>query len=136
MTPSGATYDEAVEVVLTASWNDATHTFAGWSGDCSGSATTCTLEMYNDFTVAATFTELPATRCAAPEDADCLRAVYLGAPDDYAQVQDIPVELLLTPNVDGRYVVERGQQVTVVTAAPLPAGWTRFYPQQDPLGQP
>ena len=136
VTPSGATYDEAVEVVLTASWNDATHTFAGWSGDCSGSATTCTLEMYNDFTVAATFTELPATRCAAPEDADCLRAVYLGAPDDYAQVQDIPVELLLTPSVDGRYVVERGQQVTVVTAAPLPAGWTRFYPQQDPLGQP
>ncbi len=136
VTPSGATYDGAVEVTLTASWNDATHTFAGWSGDCSGSATTCTLEMYADYDVTATFTELSATRCAAPEDADCIRAVYVGAPDDYAQVQDIPAELLLTPNPDGRYLVERGQQVTVVTVAPLPADYTRFYLQQDPLGQP
>ena len=136
VTPSGATYDEAVEVDLTASWNDATLTFAGWSGDCSGSATTCTLEMYADYDVTATFTEQSATRCAAPEDADCIRAVYVGAPDDYAQVQDIPAELLLTPNPDGRYLVERGQQVTVVTVAPLPADYTRFYLQQDPLGQP
>ena len=43
---------------------------------------------------------------------------------------------MLTPNPDGRYLVERGQQVTVVTAAPLPADYTRFYLQQAPLGQP
>ena len=47
--PSGATtHAEADEVVITARWNDATHRFAGWSGECEGSATTCTLEMYND----------------------------------------------------------------------------------------
>ena len=135
--PAGAsTHTQGVPVVVTASWNDATHTFAGWSGDCAGSATTCTLEMYSHHSVTATFSELPATRCDQPEDADCIRAVYLGAPEDYAQVQDIPAELLLTPNTDGRYLVERGQQVTVVTAAPLPADYTRFYLQQDPVGQP
>ena len=137
VSPAGATtYDEAVEIVLTASWNDATHTFAGWSGDCSGSATTCTLEMYGDYSVTATFTELPATRCAAPEDADCIRAVYVGAPDDYAQVQDIPAEFLLTPNADGRYEVERGQQVTVVAAAPLPPNHDRFVPDIRPDSTP
>ena len=122
--------------VLTASWNDATHTFTGWSGDCAGSATTCMLELYADASVTAAFSELPSDRCAQAGDADCIRAVYLGAPEDYAQVQDIPAELLLTPNTDGRYLVERGQQVTVVTAAPLPADYTRFYLQQAPLGQP
>ena len=105
---------------------------AGWSGGCSGSDTTCTLELYVDATVSAAFTPLAADRCASPTDADCLRAVYLGAPDDYAQVQDILAELIIQPNADGRYVVERGQQVTVVTAAPLPAGYTRFYLHLEP----
>ena len=135
--PAGiSTHTEAVPVILTASWNDATHTFVSWSGDCAGSATTCMLELYADASVTATFSELPSDRCAQAGDADCIRAVYLGAPEDYAQVQDIPAELLLTPNADGRYVVERGQQVTVVTAAPLPVDWTRFYLQQDPLERP
>ena len=44
--------------------------------------------------------------------------------------------MLLTPNSDGRYTVERGQQVTVVTAARLPTGYTRFYLQRRPLGSP
>ncbi len=77
--------------------------------------------------------ELPATRCATTTAADCIRAVYRGAPADYAQVADIPADLLLTPGSDGRYRVERGQQYTVVTAAPLPAGWTRFWLQYSPL---
>ena len=46
--------------------------------------------------------------CARPTDADCIRAVYLGAPDDYARVADIPADVLLTPGTDGRYVVQRG----------------------------
>ena len=66
----------------------------------------------------------------------CILAVYLGAPDDYAQVQDIPAELLLTPDVNGRYVVERGQQVTVVTAAPLPSNHDRFIPDIRPDSTP
>ena len=78
----------------------------------------------------------PATRCATTTAADCIRAVYRGAPGDYVQVADIPAAALLTPDADGRYQVERGQQVTVVTAAPLPAGWTRFYLQQTPIGTP
>ena len=77
--------------------------------------------------------ELPATRCATTTAADCIRAVYRGAPADYAQVADIPADKLLTPGSDGRYRVERGQQYTVVTAAPLPEGWTRFWLDLSPL---
>ena len=133
--PAGTTtHEEDSEVTLTASWNDATtDSFAGWGGDCSGTATTCVLTIYTDKTVTATFTALAAGRCATTTDADCIRAVYKGAPDDYAQVQDIPADVLLTPDPDGRYQVERGQQITVVTAAPLPADYTRFYLQRQPL---
>ena len=67
---------------------------------------------------------------------DCIRAVYLGAPDDYPQVQDIPAELLLAPDDDGRYRVRRGEQVTVVTAAPLPTGYDRFILNPRPTGPP
>ena len=109
--PAGATtHTEGIPVTLTTSWNDATHTFAGWGGDCSGTGTTCVLEMYADHTVTASFTPLPADRCPTPTDADCIRAVYKGAPDDYAQVQDIPDSVLIQPDDDGRYQVERGQQ--------------------------
>ena len=132
--PTGTTtHREASEVTLTASWNDATHTSAGWGGDCSGTATTCVLAIYANKTATATFTPLPPDRCATPTAATCIRAVYQGTPDDYAQVQDIPANMLLTPDPDGRYQVKRGQQVTVVTAAPLPAGYTRFYLQRTPL---
>ena len=79
------------------------------------------------------FTALPADRCTTPTDPTCILAVYKGAPDDYAQVQDIPADLLIQPNTDGHYVVERGQQITVVTAASLPTGYTRFYLQRTPL---
>lgn len=82
--------------------------------------------------VTTAFEPLPATRCATPTAADCIRAVYLGAPGDYAQVQDIPADKLLSPDADGRYRVERGQQITVVTAAALPSGWTRFYLERTP----
>ena len=70
------------------------------------------------------------TAATTPTAADCIRAVYKGTPDDYAQVQDIPDSvLLIQPGADGRYQVERGQQITVVTAAPLPSDYTRFYLQ-------
>ncbi len=134
----GATLYHGDEVTLTASWNDATHDLS-WGGECAGTTvSTCVLTMDANKNVTATFTALPATRCATPADADCTLAVYRGAPGDYAQVQDIPADVLLTPNSDGRYYVERGQQYTVVTAAPLPEGWTRFYLEMSPLefGQP
>ena len=136
--PSGTTtHSEASSVTLTASWNDATHTFAGWSGACAGMGTTCqTVGIYSNLTVEAAFTALPAERCASPTAADCLRAVYEGAPGDYAQVQDIPADKLLLPDSDGRYRVERGVQYTVVSAAPLPTGYDRFYPQLDPDSTP
>ena len=132
--PTGmTTHAQGEPVTLTASWNDATHTFGGWGDDCSGTATTCVLEMYANASVTAAFTALPTDRCSSPTDADCIRAVYKGVPDDYAQVQDIPASLLIQPNTDGHYVVERGQQITVVTAAPLPTGYTRSYLQRRPV---
>ena len=127
-------FEEATEVVLTASWNDATHTFSGWSGACAGADATCSLAMYADHPVTAAITALPAGRCAQPADADCLRAVYLGAPEDYAQVQDIPQDRLLQPNAQGRYPAVPGEQVTVVTAAPVPPLHDRFLLVANPAG--
>ena len=78
---------------------------------------------------AATATPSPVPgRCTISTDPTCVVAVYLGTPTDYAQVSDVPEDKLLTPGADGRYHVHGGQQITVVTAAPLPSGWTRFYP--------
>ncbi len=74
--------------------------------------------------------------CATPADADCILAVYLGAPDDYARVADIPDGALLDPDGNGRYHVERGQQVTVVTAASLPARYAGFRLRRTPEGSP
>ena len=137
VSPTGTTTQNGgTELTLTASWNDATHRFTGWGGDCSGSETACALLMDAAKTVTATFAALPADRCATTTAADCIRAVYKGAPDDYAQVQDIPADRLITPGSDGRYQVERGQQITVVTAAPLPTGYTRFYLQRRNLQSP
>ena len=130
VTPDGTTtHGEGAEVALVASWNDATHSFSGWGGDCEGTASTCELTMDGPKTVTAMFVERCTTGATDPT---CIRAVYLGAPGDYAQVSDIPTDLLLTPNSVGRYYVERGRQYTVVTAAPLPEGWTRFYLEQAP----
>ena len=78
-------------------------------------------------------TPQPPDRCTTPTDPTCIRAVYKGAPDDYAQVQDIPDSLLIQPDEDGRYQIERGQQITVVTAAWLPTGYTHFNLQRRPL---
>ena len=129
VSPTGAsTQYENAAVTLTASWTDATHAFSGWGGDCSGTEPTCELTMDADKTVTATFAE----RCQSATDPTCIRVVYLGAPDDYTQVADVPDTVIIEPQADGRYLVERGQQITVVTAAPLPSGYTRFYLQRRP----
>ena len=79
----------------------------------------------------------PADRCWTPTDPTCIRAVYKGAPDDYAHVQDIPDSVLIQPDEDGRYHVNRDQQVTVITAAQLPEGYTLFNLQARPVtGRP
>ena len=122
------------KMTLTASWSDATHEFAGWGGDCSGTASRCLLTIDDDAAVTAEIRELPVDRCASPTAADCIRAVYVGAPGDYAQVTDIPASALVAPTSDGRYDIRRGQQVTVVTAAPLAEGYTRFYLDADSVG--
>ena len=89
--PAGATsYSEPTTVVIEASWNDATHSFSGWSGDCVGTTSSCELLVDGDLAVTATFAALPADRCATPTASNCIRAVYRGAPDDYRQVADIP----------------------------------------------
>ena len=64
----GGTTTHAVNtaVTLTASWNATTHSFAGWGGDCSGTATTCTLTMSADSAVTASFTALCANGTAVP----------------------------------------------------------------------
>ena len=133
VTPGGDTWIRpGHEVTLRASWDDATHDFGGWGGDCEGTAQRCVLTMGRDREVTATFTELPADRCQVPTAADCIRAVYRGGPGDHAQVSQIPPERLLRPDARGRYRLERGQQVTVVTAGPLPEGYTQLSLERSP----
>ena len=135
--PTGTTnYTEPTTVTLTASWNDATHSFSGWTGDCVGMTSTCELLVDHDYTVAAAFAELPADRCATPTASDCIRAVFLGAPTDFAQVVDVPADRLLSPDDEGRYTIPRGEPITVVTAAPLPSGSDRFLLDQRPAAAP
>ena len=74
--------------------------------------------------------------CSHSADPTCLVAVYAGAPEDYAEVADIPESALLEPDADGRYHVERGRQVTVITRAALPEGWTEFDLQLSPSETP
>jgi hypothetical protein len=69
-----ATLDPGQSVTLTAK-PDAGSTFTGWSGGCTGGATTCTLTMTADATVTATFqkgvpipTVLPAPVLVSPAD--------------------------------------------------------------------
>ena len=130
-------HEPGAEVTLRARWDDAAHDFAGWGGDCSvaGLATSCVLTMDEPKVVSAAFAELPAGRCTTSTAADCIRAVYTGAPYDYAQVRDIPGDALLTARSDGRYYVQRAQQITVVTAPPA-AARTRFYLQPEVGGEP
>ena len=74
--------------------------------------------------------------CATPTDPTCIHAVYIGAPGDYAQVVDVPAPMLLSGGPGGTYRIDAGLEVTVVTAARLPGGWTRFYLDQSPIGDP
>jgi len=53
-TPSGSTFNAGTSVTLTAA-PAANSTFAGWSGACSGSASTCTITMNANASVTATF---------------------------------------------------------------------------------
>lgn len=55
--PNTATYIHGTSVTLTATPN-AGSTFSGWSGACSGTATTCTVTMDNDKSVVANFTRI------------------------------------------------------------------------------
>ncbi len=133
VSPSGTTtHDEDSQVTLTASWNDATHTFTGWGDDCDGTASTCVLTMDADKTVTAKF----AARCAHADDPTCIRAVYRGAPGDYAHVSEIPAWALIQSDQHGRYHVGRGWLVTVVTAASLSNGYSQFSLQLRPLEGP
>ena len=74
--------------------------------------------------------------CATPTDPTCIQAVYIGAPGDYGQVVDVPSAMLLSGGPGGTYRIDAGLEVTVVTAARLPGGWTRFYLEPSPLFTP
>ena len=132
----GATLYHGDEVTLTASWNEATHDLS-WGGDCAGTTvSTCELTMDANKNVTATFTALPATRCATPADADCIRAVYLGrARTTTPRSSGHPRRPCSSPPAaTGATTSSAASQYTVVTAAPLPEGWTRFWLDRDPSG--
>ena len=84
--------------------------------------------------VALLVLERSAGPCPGPGGADCIDAVYVGAPGDYDDSGGVAASALLTSNAAGRYDVPPGQQVTVVTRAPLPEGYARFILTRSPKG--
>lgn len=80
--------------------------------------------------------DCPPEPCALPTDSTCIRAVYVGEPDDYDAVSDIPDEVALRPEGDGVYEVQRGQQVTVVTAASIPERFSHYVLLREPEERP
>ena len=60
----------------------------------------------------------------------------MGAPEDYADVADIPDAAIIQPDDQRRYHVQRGQQVTVVTTALLPPGFADFALERRPVAGP
>ena len=64
--------------------------------------------------------------CTHATNPACIRVVYRGEPDDHAAVEDIPSDLIIRPDAQGRYHVTRGWRITVVTTAQLPEGYDQF----------
>ena len=58
----------------------------------------------------------------------------MGAPGDYAQVSDIPAEVLLTPAADGRYYVERRAAVHGRDGGGVAGGLHALLPGDKPAG--
>lgn len=96
--------------------------FAGWGGDCSGSAATCTLTMDGDKTVSADFTHVPPLRLmgvqagyydtltqayAAMNDADSV--TLLGqAVELEGIILDRPVTILFRGGYDAGFTLRQG----------------------------
>lgn len=63
LSPAGGIYDSGTSVTATATAS-AGYSFAGWSGACTGTSTTCTVKMGKDTTLAAAFTKNAAPKYA------------------------------------------------------------------------
>ena len=64
--------------------------------------------------------------CTHATNPACIRVIYRGEPGDHAAVEDIPSHLIIRPGAEGRYHVQRGWRITVVTTAQLPEGYDQF----------
>ena len=139
--PTGTTtHREASEVTLTASWNDATPHLRRLGRRLQRHGHNLRARRLNDLREQDRHGDLhPARRPGAPRR----RLQTAPAPSTKARPtttprsRTSPTRSSSSPtrvhDRDGRYQVERGQQITVVTAAPLPTGYTRFYLQRTPL---
>ena len=84
-----------------------------------------------DKTVTATFAALAADRCATTTASRLHPRGLQGRAGRLRPDHRHPRRPSSSaPNSAGRYTVDRGQQITVVTAAPLPTGYPRFYLQR------
>ena len=64
--------------------------------------------------------------CTHATNPACIRVIYRGEPGDHAAAEDIPSQLIIRPGAEGRYHVQRGWRITVVTTAQLPEGYDQF----------
>ena len=74
-----ASFDSGITVTLTAS-ADGSHSFSGWSGDCTGTATVCAVNMTSNKTVSANFGPSPqAGLCGSANGSTAISAAPAGA---------------------------------------------------------
>lgn len=74
----------------------------------------------------------PDQICTSATTPPCILAVYRGQPGDHQSVRDIPTELLIQSDATGRYQVDRGWRITVVTSLRPPDGFDRFHLRLSP----
>ena len=114
--------------------------YYGQIADSSDGAASVTIaDVFGHIAASARMGEIPEPtppRCTHPADPTCIRAVYKGAPEDYPDLADIPDAAIIQPDDQGRYHVQRGQRVTIVTAALLPPGFTEFALERRPVAGP
>jgi hypothetical protein len=122
-------YAGGTTITFTAS-PDAGSTFTGWSGACSGSATTCTVTLSSSITVGATFAATQNVSLTAPTELQVTESYYAQS----ASTASIEFYLRWKDNTsaeDGYLVEESVNRGPFTVVKTLPANTTVFIDRAD-----
>ncbi len=115
--PSGTTFASGTAVTLTAA-PDSNSVFAGWSGACSGTSTTCSVTMTGNTSVTATFNAKPATSTSYTISAYASWGGYISPSGSVSVTSGSNQSFTITPRrgYSVRYVLVDGVNVGAVNS--------------------